>query len=143
MVSFVIGQRRSNRLLMMLPHHDAVLVNGLLALALTVLAPRDSIVIASGIHSYVTERIRPHVGSPLRRHVGLRCPYCTIAITEETRIAVCRCGVAYHHEPVATDRDRKGGDKERLDCLPNVRACLSCGRPVALEEYLVWDPSTL
>jgi hypothetical protein len=127
---------------MMQPHGE-VLVNGIPALDLTVVFPRDSIVLAPGIHSYVTQRISPHVGRPLQEHLGLRCPYCTIPITDETRIAVCRCGVAYHHEPPAPEADRNGDDTERLDCLSNVRACLSCGRPVALQQFLVWDPSTL
>jgi hypothetical protein len=140
-VSFAVAKRRLGATLSMTVHRDGVLVNGILVLRFAVLSPRDSIVIAPGVHSYVTERIRPYVGTPSQDQIGLKCPFCRIPVTNDTRIVTCRCGVVYHHE---TEESHEAiGEDDRLDCLSKVRVCLSCSRPVTLQEYLSWDPNTL
>jgi hypothetical protein len=139
--TFAVIKRRFGPALCMTAHRDGVLVNGLPALDFTVLRPRDSLVIAAGIHSYVTERIRPYVGAPSPEQISEKCPFCRIPVTIDTRIVTCQCGVVYHHE---TEESHPAIDeKDRLNCLSKVRVCLSCSRPVTLEEYLVWDPGTL
>ena len=140
-VSFVVAPRPFGMALVMTTHRSGVLVNSIPALSLTVLKPRDSIVIAPGIHSYITERIRPYSGAPTEQMVGQKCPYCSLGVTPTTSVVTCRCGVIYHHETEESHAEQKKED--RLNCLSSLRVCLSCGRPLTQEEYLVWDPSTL
>lgn len=138
---FAVIKRRLGSALTMTTHRGGVIVNGLPALSFTVLLPRDSVVIAPGVHSYVTERIRPYIGAPLPESIGVKCPFCRIPVTHDTRVVSCRCGVVYHHE---TEESHGAiNEKDRLDCLSKIRVCLSCSRPVTLEESLVWDPETL
>jgi hypothetical protein len=139
--TFSVIKRRLGPALCMTVHRAGVLVNGLPALDFSVLRPRDSLVIAPGIHSYVTERVRPYVGTPAQELIGKKCPFCRIPVTNDTRIVTCRCGVVYHHETEASHGAI--AEKDRLNCLSKIRLCMSCSRPVTLEEYLVWDPGTL
>jgi hypothetical protein len=139
--SFAVINRRLGPALCMTSHRPGLLVNAIPALDMTVLLPRDSVVIAPGIHSYVTERIVPHVGAPSQAMIGKKCPFCRIPVTNETHVVTCRCGVIYHHE---TEESHGAIDeKDRLNCFSKVSVCLSCNRPVTLGEYLVWDPETL
>ncbi len=137
----VIKRRLGLALSMTTADHAGVLVNGLPALGFTVLSPRDSVVLSPGVHSYLTERIRPHVGAPTEAMIGVRCPFCKLAITGDTFVATCRCGVVYHDEDAESHPAIP--EEDRLNCVQKVRACLSCSRPVTLEESLVWDPGTL
>lgn len=137
----VIKRRLGLALAMTTADHAGVLVNGLPALRFTVLSPRDSVVLSPGMHSYITERVRPHVGAPTEPMIGLKCPFCKIAVDADTRVAACRCGVLYHAE--SAESHPAIAEEDRLNCLSKVRACLSCSRPVALEEFLVWDPGEL
>ena len=73
--------------------------------------------------------------------IGMKCPFCKIAITADARVATCRCGVVYHDETAESHPEIP--EQDRLNCLSKVRACLSCSRTVTLEESLVWDPGTL
>ncbi len=134
-------QRRLGPALAMFPCHDGVLVNGLPALALTVLAPRDALVLAPGLQTYVTQRIRPYVGKATEEMIGKKCPFCRIPIDRDTRVVTCRCGVVYHLE---TDESHPDVDEsDRLACFNKVRKCLSCSREVTFEESLVWGPAGL
>jgi len=96
-------------------------------------------VISPGVHTYVTQRIRPHVGPPLPSMIGQKCPFCRIPIDKDTSVVSCRCGVVYHKETAESHGHVEAAD--RLNCFEKVRACLSCNRPVTLNESLVWDPS--
>jgi len=138
----VVARRLSQALSMISPvEHAGLLVNGIPALRFSVLSPRDSVVLTHGVHSYVTERIRPYVGKPPKDMISMKCPFCKIPFSEDTQIVTCRCGVAYHFE---TDKSHPEiEEEERLNCLSRLQVCLSCSRPVSLEESLVWDPQTL
>lgn len=139
--SFTVIKRPLGSALCMMSHRPGVLVNAIAALDVTVLLPRDSVVITPGIYSYVTERIRPHVGAPFQELIGKKCPFCRIPVTADTQVVTCRCGVVYHHETEASHGAIV--EKDRLNCLSKVSVCLSCSRPVTLDEYLIWDPGTL
>ena len=140
-VGFKPVQRKMGNALAMCVRRDAVLVNGFRALSFSVLSARDSLVLSPGVHTYVTQRIRPHVGPPLNMMIGQKCPFCRIPITEDTQVVSCRCGVVYHNETEESHADVDVSD--RLNCFAKLRACLSCNRPVTLNESLVWDPSML
>jgi hypothetical protein len=136
----VVG-RKLGAELALLPRREGMLVNGLPALPLNVVGAKDSIVPAPGWIAYVTERVKPHVGAPDPEHVGMKCPFCRIPVTVETRIVTCRCGAPYHHE--TSESHPHVAEKDRLVCFTKVRTCLSCTRPLSLAEHLVWDPATL
>jgi hypothetical protein len=124
---------------------EGVLVNGVPALRLTVLGPKDSIfVVKAGLLLYVTERFRPFVGCPTEETglFGQECAACAIGIQAEprTHVVTCRCGAVYHHE---TDTHPDLEPDERLDCLRKTKVCLRCGQELTTEERLVWDPATL
>lgn len=136
----VLKQRLSSRLALLTRRGD-VLVNGLPALTLTLLATKDSVRLAPGRLFYVTERVKPYVGQATEEMVGKKCPFCRLPITAETHVVTCRCGAVYHHETVETRPDLP--EEDRLICIDKVQACLACGQQLTLEEYLVWDPMTL
>ena len=139
--AFRVVRRRLGASLAMLPARDGVTVNGLPSLPLAILSPRDLVVLAPGCHSYVTERVRLHVGSPTPEMLGKKCPYCRVPIDKDTRVVSHRCGAVYHHE--TAESHPNVADDDRLKCFSEIRACVSCNRPVTLEEFLVWDPATL
>jgi hypothetical protein len=137
---FRVARRKLGAELGMLAPRADVRVNGLPALRFTMLAPKDSVLLESGYLTYVTERFRPYVGTPPRECIGKKCSFCRIPATESTRIVTCRCGVFYHSESVESHPDVP--DDDRLKCLDRIKKCLSCGRTVSLDEYLVWDPQS-
>ena len=136
----VVRQRLSAYLALLCPR-PGMLVNGVPAGGFTVLTSGDSLVPAPGCLCHVTERVRPYVGAPTEDLVGKKCPFCMLPLTVRTRIFVCRCGVPYHHETAETHPETV--EEDRLRCFEKVRACLSCGRAIGIEEYLVWDPRSL
>jgi hypothetical protein len=131
--------RRLSPALVLLARNDGILVDGLPALPLTVLATKDGLVVGPGCLVHVTERVRPHVGPPGEDLLGKKCPFCKIAIDADTRVVTCRCKAAYHHET----KESHPHEKEPLTCFEKVQACLVCGRPLTTESYLTWNPATL
>jgi hypothetical protein len=141
-VAFRVIRRRLGPSLAMVALREGAFVNGLPALALSVLGAKDSLVLAPGCVAYVTERIRPFVGTPADELVGKKCPMCRLPVDGKTRVVACRCGAPYHAETAESHPDVAEAD--RLRCIEKVKACLSCGRPeVTVKEYLVWDPASL
>lgn len=138
---FRVARRKLGAELAMLAPRDGVRVNGLPALPFTMLAPKDSVLLEPGYLAYVTERFRPYVGTTPRELIGKKCSFCRIPATETTRIVTCRCGAFYHSETVESHPNVS--DEDRLKCLERIKKCLSCGRTVTLDEYLVWDPGTM
>lgn len=136
-----VVRHRLSAYLALLPLRPGVLGNGLPAPRLAVLTSGDSLVPAAGCLCHVTERVRPYVGPPGDELLGKKCPFCMLPLTAQTRIFVCRCGAPYHHETAESHPDMVEAD--RLRCFEKVRACLSCGRAIVAEEYLVWDPKSL
>lgn len=139
---FHLVQRRFGPALAMIPRESHVLVNGVPSLSVHVLSARDSLVLAPGIHTYVTQRVRPYLGPPTEEMLKQkqRCPCCRIPLDKETQVVTCRCGVAYHRESAESHPDV--AEEDRLNCFEQIRVCLSCKRPLSLKESLVWDPST-
>jgi hypothetical protein len=140
---FRVVRRKLNSALAMIARGHDTLVNGLPALRLTVLAPRDSVVLAPGAAlAYVTERLKPYIGPPTAEMIAKKqkCPYCRIPFsdTPASRVVTCRCLATFHHEDQHSHPDTP--PKDRLDCLSKIKACLSCNRPITLEESLVFDP---
>jgi hypothetical protein len=127
--------------LAVLPLRPPALVNGLPMSGLAVLSSGDSLVVVPGCLCHVTERFRPHVGSPPEELVGKKCPFCSLAITAQTRIGVCRCGAPYHHETAESHPEI--AEEDRLCCFTRARACLACSRELTSEEYRLWDPGSL
>lgn len=143
-VEFRVVQRKLGPALVMLPQRRGVLVNGLPALSMAVLRPQDSVVVSAGEHLLVTERIRPYVGPPTTEMLAakLKCPLDRLPVTADTRVVTCgHCGLPYHNETEHSHPHTP--EAERLDCFSKVKSCLSCGRPLTLEETLAWDPATL
>lgn len=136
----VVRQRLSSYLAVM-SLRKGMLVNGVPIVHLAVLTSGDSLVPAPGSLCHVTERVRSYVGPPTDDLLGKKCPFCLLALTSATRIRVCKCGTPYHDETVESHPDMP--EEDRLRCFEKVRACLSCGRAVTVEEYLVWDPRSL
>jgi len=123
----------------LLPRRDDMLVNGIPALAITLLSARDSVVLAGGCLAYVTERRQAFRGKPDAELVGQACQYCRIALTSDTHVVVCPwCQSPYHDEDQTTHPEAA----ERLDCFRQVKNCLgiACSHELSLEPQLVWDP---
>jgi hypothetical protein len=138
---FRVVRRRLGASLAMLSQSEGVLVNGVPALPLSVLSVKDSIVLAPGKHFYVTQRLKPYIGSPPQHVLNKPCPFCQIPITDDTRIYLCPCGAPYHYETAESHAQVE--ETERLNCLEKIEKCLSCGRKLTLEEFLEWDPATV
>jgi hypothetical protein len=144
LVELRVVRRKLGGGLALLAHGHDILVDGLPALALTVLNPRDSVVLAPGAAvGYVTERLKPYIGPPTVEMIAKKqkCPYCRIPFSEtpNSRVVTCRCSATVHHEDEHSHPDTP--QKDRLECLSKIKACLSCNRPIALTESLVFDPS--
>jgi hypothetical protein len=137
---FRVIPRQFSPALAFVPRDSGVLVNGLPPLSLTMLQPRDVLRLAAGVHTFVTQRIRPYVGPPPAELVGTKCPSCRIPVAEDSQVYVHRCGVPYHLE--TEDTHPQLAAEDRLDCFHNVRTCLSCNREMTLAETLAWDPTT-
>ena len=141
LAEFCMIQRKAGPELVMLTARPSVLVNGLPALSLTVLRPRDTLGLLPGQPQFVTQRIRPYVGSPPKELLGTALPKVQDpAVRRHAHCARHRCGVAYHYE--TEESHPHVAESDRLDCFLRVRACLSCQRPLTLDETLVWDPAT-
>ncbi len=141
-VGLRVLERRFSNDLAMIAKPGQARVNGLEALPFSVLDTKDSVLLSPGRLFYVTERVRPHVGPPTEEMLAdktLKCPFCRMRPTAETRVVSCRCGAVYHHETAESHPEKKA--EERLNCFAKVQACLSCGRKMSLEEYLIWDPA--
>ena len=141
LAGFTIVHRALGPALGMVAKESGALVNALPALGFHVLGPRDCLVLASGIMTYVTERFYPYVGPARAKDVGLRCPCCRIEITSDTHVVTCHCGCVYHNETAQCHPKLKAED--RLNCFEKVRVCLSCNRPLTLDPVLVWDPGEI
>jgi hypothetical protein len=138
---FRVVRRRLGSALAMVVQNEGVLVNGAPALPLAVLSVKDSIVLGPGRHFYVTQRLKPYLGSPPQHVLNKPCPFCQIPIADDTRIYLCPCGAPYHYE--TAESHAHVGESERLNCFGKIEKCLACGRRLTLDEFLEWDPATL
>jgi hypothetical protein len=138
---FRVVSRRLSQHLAMVALRPGVSVNGLDALPVSILGPRDTVTLGASSLCYVTARIRPHVGPPAAEHLGMRCPVCRIKVEKSTRIVTCRCGAVYHFETAESHPHLQ--EQDRLKCFEKIKVCLSCQRPVTVKEYLEWDPREL
>jgi hypothetical protein len=137
----MVRRGRMGNALAMIAHAEDILVNGLPALPLSVLAPKDSITLGCSCLCYVTERIKPFVGQPGGEQLTQKCPFCRLVTDASTRIVTCMCGAAYHWE--TAESHPQSPENDRLRCFEKIQNCLSCGRQLSKEETLVWDPATL
>lgn len=134
-LGFRTVSRRISMDLVMVTTEDHVLVNGVPALRLAVLGPRDSVMLGTNRMFYVTQRVKPHVGPPTEEMLGEKCPFCRIPFDAKTTVVTCSCKTAYHNEPPT----KKGA----LECFRKMNNCLECRKELSLDEYLVWDPEEL
>ncbi len=123
----------------LLPLRPGILVNGVPSLSFAVLMTRDSVLLRPGFMAYVTTRVNPFVGRPSDELLGKKCRFCSIAIEESTRVVVCACGQPFHHETPQSHPEIPS-EEERLACFDKVKKCLTCGKDLALEPFLLWDP---
>ena len=121
---------------------SGILVNGAPSLSFAVLTTRDSILLRPGHLAYVTTRVNPFVGRPSDDLLGKKCRFCSIPIDKNTQVVVCVCGQPFHHETSESHPEIVSG-QERLACFEKVKKCLTCGKNLALEPFLLWDPGSL
>ena len=121
---------------------SGILVNGAPSLSFAVLTTRDSILLRPGHLAYVTTRVNPFVGRPSDDLLGKKCRFCSIPIDESTQVVVCVCGQPFHHE-TPESHPEVSSEEERLACFNRVKKCLTCGKDLALEPFLVWDPGSV
>jgi hypothetical protein len=132
----VVRRGLSSRLALHCPLTD-VHVNGLPALSLTILAVKDSLLMAGSLY-YVTQRVQPLVGAPEKGLLGKKCLMCRLPLDAQTRVVTCHCGGHFHHETL--DSHPHVPDTDRLDCFSKIEACLACGRTLTTSDYLLWYP---
>ena len=121
----------------LLPLRPGILVNAVPALPFSALTTRDNFLLP-GCIAYVTTRIQHFVGNPPQELLGKECVFCGIPVEKGTRVVVCHCGQAVHHESANSHPDV--AENDRLSCFEQVKNCLACSRTLALEPYLLWDP---
>ena len=121
---------------------SGILVNGAPSLLFAVLTTRDSVLLRPGQLAYVTTRVNPFVGRPADDLLGKKCRFCSIPIDESTQVVVCACGQPFHHE-TAESHPEVSSEEERLACFDRVKKCLTCGKDLALESFLLWDPGSV
>ncbi len=138
-VALQIADRRFMSHLVVMSWQRSLLVNGVPALTFSALSPRDSLLFSPGALFYVTERIEPHVGPPLPRMVGQKCPCCQLPMEPGSVCVSCKCGLIYHNESEASHPDLLADD--RLNCFSKLKNCLACKRELTQEPYLAWDPT--
>ena len=124
------------------PLRSGILVNGSPSLSFNVLTTRDSVLLRPGCIAYVTTRVLPFAGRPPDDLLGKKCCLCGIPIEESTQVVVCVCGQPFHHE-TSESHTEIVSEQERLACFDKVKKCLSCGRDLALEPFLLWDPRSV
>ncbi len=132
--SLVAGKKK---ILGLLPLCPGVLVNAVPALPFSALTTRDNFLLP-GCIAYVTSRIQLFVGRPPQELLGKECIFCQIPVEKGTRVVVCHCGQAVHHE--SEDSHPDVAEENRLCCFEQVKNCLACSRTLTLEPYLLWDP---
>jgi hypothetical protein len=137
----MVRRGRMGNALAMISQAEDILVNGLPALPLSVLSPKDSITLGPSCLCFITERIKPHVGQPSGEQLTQKCPFCRLVTDAGTRVVTCLCGAAYHWE--TPESHPNAPENDRLRCFEKIQNCLSCGRQLSKEETLVWDPATL
>ncbi len=125
----------------LLPIRSGILVNGSPSLSFNVLTTRDSVLLRSGFIAYITSRVLPFVGKPTDDLLGKKCRFCGIPIEKNTRVVACACGQPFHHE-TAESHPEIGSEQERLGCFEKVSKCLTCGKDLAIEPFLLWDPGS-
>ena len=125
-----------------LPLRSGSLVNGSPSLSFNVLTTRDSVLLRPGCIAYVTTRVLPFVGKPHDDLLGKKCRFCGIPIEESTQVVVCVCGQPFHHE-TSESHPEIVSEEERLGCFDKVKKCLTCGKDLALEPFLLWDPRSV
>ena len=121
---------------------SGILVNGAPSLSFAVLTTRDSILLRPGHLAYVTTRVNPFVGRPPDDLQGTKCRFCGIPIEKSTQVVVCVCGQPFHHE-TSESHPEIVSEQERLGCFDKVKKCLTCGKDLALEPFLLWDPGSV
>ena len=126
----------------LLPLRSGILVNGSPSLSFAALTTRDSVLLRPGCLAYVTTRVHPFVGRPADDLVGKKCRFCSIPIEESTQVVVCVCGQPFHHETTESHPEILS-EQERLACFQKVKKCLTCGKDLALEPFLLWDPGSV
>ena len=141
-LGFGITHRAYATALALVSLRDDVFINGVPALGMSLLEPKDTVLLAD-LHRlfYLTVRFRPAVGPPPRPFLGQKCPACHLAFEPDTAVVSCACGAAYHHETAGTHPHLP--PSERLDCFSRVGACQNCQHSLTTEEYLVWDPESV
>lgn len=140
-LSLRVARRKLNAELVLIALREPVLVNGIPAPPLMVLAIGDSVVLGPGRLAHITERVVPFVGRPAGELIGRKCAHCRIPASAETRVVTHRCGALYHCETAESHPEVSEGD--RLNCYEKVSACLSCKRELTQQPYLAWDPRSL
>jgi len=137
LAGFCVVSRRISLDLVMVARSGSA-VNGLPALGLTVLGPKDSILLDSDHFFWVTQRVRPHVGFPEPEMMGGTCASCTGSIGPKSYVVTCYCGAIFH--AAASEDIPREPAGESLDCLDKLSVCLRCGRVILRHEHLLWDP---
>ena len=136
-----VFRRRLALDLALLAGNASISVNGIPALALTVLRPRDEVLVEPDLHFFVTRRSQPHIGRPSEDLQQTKCPCCQIPLGPDTYVVSCPCGVAYHNETQENSPDVP--EEDRLQCFQPGKSCLACGKRLSLEESLLWDPAEI
>jgi len=135
----VVPQFVGTKLLLIVP--EGTLINGLPALPVSIVQPRDLLAFPGGSLQYVTERITPLFGTPTPDMVGTKCPLCRTAIESDSWVLSCRCGAVIHYETAETMPDKD--PDQRWDCGASLKKCHACGQLLSRESYLIWHPDDL
>jgi hypothetical protein len=108
--------------------------NGQPAWPLTLLRVGDEVQ-NEGKAFFVSSRRDRSVFPAEDRHVGTKCPLCTVEIVHNTMLYSCgSCGVLLHCE------DERWPDDERLECAKLASTCPTCHQAIDFSEGIEWEP---
>ena len=101
---------------------------------MTLLRVKDELRV-DGTAVFVSSRRGKSVFPAELRHVGVKCPLCTVAIVENTLLFGCgACGALLHCE------DERWPEQERLECARLASTCPNCHQAIDFTCGMEWEP---
>ena len=107
--------------------------NGQRAWPVTLLRVGDEVRVG-GQALFVSSQRSQAIFPPEQRHLGVKCPLCTLEIGKQTLLFACGCGVLMHCE------DDRWPAQQRLECARLASVCPNCQQTIDFEEGLQWEP---
>ena len=132
-----IRQNRHDRLLLVSPVEDGLMLNAAPAPRVAVLEEGDQIALFDvAVLLHVSSWVRPYVGPPDRELVGAPCSFCQVPVEGCSRVYVC----PYCHRPLHEETETDRPETDKLLCARSTSSCPNCQNPIVAAEGLSYVP---